>query len=108
MLGLLTRGVHGIPSPGGELEVTPGVRVVEVVTGQIANPLQPVAQGTAMQRQRLGGVVVIAPAFQVAVQGMSTRSTISGPWGPAVRSSEASAQPADSRRGSYSAGFGGG
>jgi Ferritin-like domain len=48
-LGLVAHGVHGFPGSGGELQVEPGVGVVEVVSGHIANSLQPVAQGAAMQ-----------------------------------------------------------
>jgi hypothetical protein len=40
------------------------------VIGDIAESLQPVAQGAAMQGQRLGGEVVVAAVLQVAVKGV--------------------------------------
>ena len=40
-LELLAQGVDGGPGAGGELQVEPGVGVVEVAAGDIPDPLQP-------------------------------------------------------------------
>jgi hypothetical protein len=45
----LAQGVHGSPSPGGELQVEPRVGVVELMTGHLSDPLQAITQRAAMQ-----------------------------------------------------------
>lgn len=74
----LAHGVHGFPGPGGQLQVESGVGVGEVVMGHLADALQPVAQGAAVQGQRRGSEVVVAATLQIAGQGLEQLRAFGG------------------------------
>lgn len=72
---------HHAPDPGRHMQVEPDVAVVEVVAGDHADPLQPVAQRAAVDEHGQCRRVVV-PAARVDAAVSPGDNAVRYPWQP--------------------------
>src|ERR1700761_5485001 len=62
-------------SPGSQVEVETSVHILQITAGDLADPRQPIAQGAAMNLQRLCRQIVVSAAIEVVRQGLNQLGT---------------------------------
>src|SRR5215831_7094913 len=58
-------GLQGQPGPGRQLQVEERLGIAQLEAGQLADPLEPVLQRAAVDRQGLGGGLIAAAVLEV-------------------------------------------
>ena len=61
--------------PGSQVEVEASVHILQITVGDVADPRQPIAQGAAMNLQRLCRQIVVSAAIEVVREGLDQLGT---------------------------------